>query len=221
MKKLVLLFACAFCMLSASAQSASENEGVTWGVRAGFNLSNQHGYGENAGSKPGFHVGVVADIPIISQYFYVQPGLYYTMKGYKASYSDSDDGYYWKETEKTTPSFLEIPILLSGRYAFNDKVGVQVDFGPYLAIGIAGKYKDEETETYDGETDTDKYDCDYFGDKKGIGGKRFDFGLSVGAGVTFVKHYYLGLHYELGLTNAYKYEKIKNRNFMISLGYNF
>ncbi len=241
MKKSVLIAACAFCMLSASAQS--ESEGITWGIRAGLNVSNQHGNGENAGSKAGFNVGIVADIPIISQYFYIQPGLYYTMKGFKATSLESS--WYWnydKHTEKVNPYYIEIPILLSGRYNITDKVQVQVNFGPYFAIGIAGKYKtkDEWANNYTEESGIDRWQCDYFGPYNdfyfgegkysgGLKGKRFDCGLSIGAGFTFVKHYYIGFQYELGLTNAYtdefikytRFDSIKNRNWMISLGYNF
>ncbi|MCD8288610.1 MAG: PorT family protein [Prevotella sp.] len=240
MKKLVLIAACAFCVLTASAQS--DSEGITWGIRGGLNVSNQHGNGENAGSKAGFNVGVVADIPIISQYFYIQPGLYYTMKGYRATDKDSGDWGYDKYTEKVNPYYIEIPILLSGRYNITDKVQVQVNAGPYFAIGIAGKYKTkDEWETYYNDNYwVDKWQCDYFGPYNdyyfgegkysgGLEGKRFECGLSFGAGFTFVKHYYIGFQYELGLTNAYsdnliqysRFDSIKNRNCMISLGYNF
>ncbi|MCD7713910.1 MAG: PorT family protein [Prevotella sp.] len=212
MKKLVLIVACALCVLTASAQSERESEGVTWGVRAGLNVANQHDDGENAGSKAGFHVGVVVDIPVVSKYFYIQPGLYFTQKGFK--YTEADG--YSKYTEKVTPSYIEIPVLLSGRYAFNDKIQAQVNFGPYFAVGVAGKYK----EKYSSKNNKEEISCDYFGDD-GLGGKRFDCGLSIGAGITFVKHYYIGFQYEIGLTDAYSYETIKNRNCMISIGYNF
>lgn len=48
-------------------------------------------------------------------------------------------------------------------------------------------------------------------------------GLQVGAGVTFAQHYYIGFAYQFGLVNTTNYDKetVKNKNWMISLGYNF
>ena len=59
---------------------------------------------------------------------------------------------------------------------------------------------------------------DYFNDNF----KRFDAGFIFGAGVTF-GHIFVGMNYELGLSNNLKDSDIsqKNRNFSINLGYNF
>ncbi|MCD8282585.1 MAG: PorT family protein [Prevotella sp.] len=224
MKKLVLVVACTLCMLSVSAQS-EKSEGVTWGIRAGLNVANQHDAsidgGGNGGTRLGFNVGVIADIPIVSGQFYFQPGLYFTTKGFK--YTESDGGKSWKEEYiwKTTPSYIEIPLLLSARYAICDKIVAQVNFGPYFAVGVTGKYKHIYKYSDNGGSQSDSDDWDYFGEDDGVCGKRFDCGVSLGGGVTFVKHIYLGFQYEFGFTNAYKEMGIKNRNCMISLGYNF
>ncbi|MCD8288876.1 MAG: PorT family protein [Prevotella sp.] len=220
MKKLVLVVACAFCMLSASAQIVnsrssitktvkSDKEKATWGLRAGLNVANMkeswYGESESYGARMGYHVGVILDIPVVSQYFYIQPGLYLTQKGYK----DSEDGY----TDKANPTYVEIPILLSGRYNITNSVQAQLHLGPYFAVGVFGnfteEYKDEWSESYGCWDDTDF--------------KRFDCGLSFGAGFLFSKHYYIGFQYDFGLMNLSDYGdgSIKNRNCMISLGYNF
>ncbi|MCD8275111.1 MAG: porin family protein [Alistipes sp.] len=48
-----------------------------------------------------------------------------------------------------------------------------------------------------------------------------DFGLKIGVGATW-KSIYLGVGYELGFLNlGYDDLKAKNRNFMVSVGYNF
>ncbi|MCD8265590.1 MAG: PorT family protein [Prevotellaceae bacterium] len=219
MRKYFVLAAFAMCAVAASAQRANSSASlkqeqdvdmkVHFGVRVGLNVPNMTekggGESENMGSTIGWHIGAIADIPLVKNYFYITPGLYFTQKGYKYSeYGDKD---------KANPMYLEIPILFSGRYTFGI-AQLQVNFGPYFAVGVAGK----EKETYDGDTDKD----DFFGKDSGI--KRFDAGLSVGAGVTLAQHYYVGIQYEAGLANLYDGggdDKLRNKNFMVTVGYNF
>lgn len=223
MKKVLLVAACAFCALTVSAQRASSSStsffstekvesGVQFGIRAGLNFSNmsysEDGYSLSPKSRTSFHVGLIADIPVVES-FYVQTGLYFQNKGWKLEYE-------YEETETAKPMYLEIPILASYRYNFSDAAQLQINFGPYFAYGIGGKVKWESDE-YE-EEEYDFFDKDNF--------KRFDMGLQVGAGILLGQHYYLGFAYEFGLTNIadvdddddYSY---KNRNWMISLGYNF
>lgn len=218
MKKTLLLLVCAISALTVSAQRAVStsssvfsteraDQPVTFGIRGGVNFAKQtasaDGYSASAKSNVGFNVGVSVDIPMLES-LYLQTGLYYTVKGYKLDVED----YEYEEvyTEKTNPSYLEIPILASYRYNFSDRTQLQINFGPYVACGIAGKYK------YDGEEE------DFFGDAN----KRFDAGLAFGAGMTF-GHFFVGLNYDLGLTNTLKDSdaSFKNRSLSINVGYNF
>ena len=157
-------------------------------------------------NRANWHVGVIADIPLM-QSLYVQTGLYLQNKGYKEKEGDYE--------LTANPMYLEIPVLASYRYNFGDAAQLQFNVGPYFAYGVGGKIK----ETDDG--DEDKWDC--FGDK-GADWKRFDCGLQIGAGLTVAKHYYIGAAYEFGFSNIAKNSgdgKLKNRNWMISVGYNF
>ena len=218
MKKILLVLMCAVCTLTASAQYASDggsffsaeksDQPVTFGIRGGVNFAKQtassNGYNFSAKNNVGFNVGVCVDIPMMES-LYLQSGLYYTVKGYKLE----EDG----ETEKATPAYLEIPILASYRYNLGSSTQLQVNFGPYLAYGIGGKYKWE----YEGESE----DMDYFDDENDT--KRFDAGLAFGAGVTF-GHIFVGINYDLGLTNIIKDGddgSLKNRCLSINVGYNF
>lgn len=230
MKKFFIVIACAVLSLSASAQRASSSSssffstekvdgGVQFGIRAGLNLANvsasEDDYSYSPDSRATFHVGVIADIPLMES-LYVQTGLFLQNKGFKIKNSDEDEGF--KQTAK--PMYLELPILASYRYNFSDALQLQINAGPYLAYGIGGKIKEE----FDG--DSEEYD--YFGsddDDDSYGVKRFDMGLQFGAGLTISKHYYLGVSYQLGLTNiadgAEDGYSLKNKNLMISVGYNF
>lgn len=217
MKKFLFLVVCVLCTWAASAQYASDASGsffsvekadqpVTFGIRGGVNFAKQtassDGYDFSAKNNVGFNVGVCVDIPLLES-LYLQSGLYYTVKGYKI-----EEG---SEKEKATPSYLEIPILASYRYNFSNSTQLQINFGPYLAYGIAGKYKWE----YDSKNEDEKYfDDDDI--------KKFDAGLAFGAGITF-SHIFVGINYDLGLTNVWKDSDIslKNRCLSINLGYNF
>lgn len=216
------------CVFGASAQRASSSstsffstekadQGITWGIRGGLNLSNMKisdgSSSESADSKPGFNIGVSVDIPLL-QSLYLQSGLYYTTKGYKHSEEYDRE----KDEVKVISQYLELPVMASYRYNFNETAQLQVNFGPYFAYGIGGKAK--ESYEYNGDKDEDKYDL--FG-KEGIL-NRFDAGLGIGAGITLSK-FFIGINYQFGLANIAKDApndySIKNKNFSINIGYNF
>lgn len=242
MKKLLLIVMCAVCVLTASAQrigssSASsshkgynkEKKSVIFGVRAGMNISNNDGnigdY-DDFNSRIGFNFGINVDIPV-SNVFYLQTGLFVTQKG--AEEEIVEDEYRESKTEvKANPLYLQIPVLASFRYDITDIAQLQFNLGPYFAYGIQGTLK--ITESYEYNDEDNVYVLDFFDDDYGIGGKRFEVGLQIGAGVT-VNKFYIGCTYEHGLTNAFEYkyknnnkyvkDKGKNSNFMINVGYNF
>lgn len=234
-------------MLTASAQEKK----VAFGVRAGLNLSNVNskytgalGEGESASeyeqdmnNRAGFHLGVVMDWNV-ARNFYIQPGLYFTTRGAKLEDGETYNGESYSYTEKWNANYLQIPILASYRIPLGEKVKLGIDVGPYLAVGLGGKVKWEDSYTYDGETETDKGDYKIFGtgsegdpdtgegyEERG-GLKRFDAGLRFGLGVHISK-FYVGVNYDLGLANLAlsdnwgKDMKLRNRNLGISVGFTF
>ncbi len=230
MKKFILSLAAALVAITASAQRASStsssffstekaDQGVTFGVKAGLNVANFSGDVEDLDSRAAFHAGVTVDIPIV-QSIAIQTGLLFSSKGAKFSYEDDEES----EELKFKPMYLEIPILASYRYNFNESTQLQVNFGPYFAVGVGGKVKEEYVNKYWGD-ETEEGELDFFGDEddeESMGMKRFDAGLQIGAGVTFLKHINVGLAYQFGLANMWREEgSVKNRNFMLSVGYLF
>ena len=233
MKKLFLTALAVVSALGLSAQRASDSsefsfwdtdeveQSIVIGPRVGLNVST---YSvdkiddSDLGSKVGFSAGLAVEFPIVRS-FYINTGLFYTVKGAKED--SSEEGYTDKLT--MTAGYLELPVYASYRLNFAEESQLQVNFGPYFAYGVNGKMKFE-----DGD---EKYDMDMFGvadeddeDSKG-GLKRFDFGLGVGLGYTLHK-VYLGMNYQFGLVNIadkkeWENASIKNSNFNISLGYNF
>lgn len=242
MKKLILLTVLGLAgAATVSAQSLGNMFGndekgeITFGVRAGMNISNISGeYGPksklNLDSRIGFQVGAIVDLPITNG-FYIQPGLFITTRGAKKKTTERDEEYTYKSTDKYNPIYLQIPVLASFRTDISQSVKVQVNVGPYFSLGLGGKQKSEYEET---GLSTEKEEMPFFGkstDKEEhFGAKRFDLGLSFGAGVTIKEHYYVGIQYDLGLMNMAIHDreygwgdkaKFHNGNFAIQLGYNF
>lgn len=225
MKKYLLIVICAVFAMTASAQRARSSSSsffstersdapISWTVTAGLNLTNmsfsQEGLHTSPDSRAGLNVGVYVDIPLIESIF-IKSGLLYSAKGCKYEVGNYEETY--------SPAYLELPILASYRYSFSDAAQLQFNVGPYLAYGIGGKSKVENGRDSDEE--------DFFGDNSDT--QRFDAGLHLGAGITVSSHYYLGLSYQWGFANVLSNShdnhndglSIKNRNFMINLGYTF
>lgn len=258
MQKL-LLFASALLIGGAYLSDIQAQDKVTWGIRGGLNISNIGGnikdddhWGGNHISFPakvGFNLGVIADIEL-GKSFYLQPGFYYSNKGFK--YKWENDGE--KEIDKFGLNYFEIPILASYKLNINDNLRWEINAGPYIAVGIAGKdkykYSGEDPDySYSvpafgtGKTEVEDSEGDKFDTyKRGL--KRFDFGLQFATGLTIKEHYYVGLRYDLGLLNGCNtsdeespfyidHDSLqqwgvdiddyvgKLRNFSICFGYNF
>ncbi len=266
----------ALALMASTASAMTTNDpvqevdkAVHFGIRTGLNVASVCNdlYGDKYGDmqpRLGFHLGVIADVPLVKNCLYVTPGLYLTQKGAKyqmdVSAFATEFSYSHKEESKINPLYLEVPILLSGRCTFG-MAQVQLNLGPYIAVGLAGKSKASGrlSLTYDGKTyenNTPERKTDLFKDcvitdpaddeastVKAPMMRRFDAGLSFGVGVTLARHYYVGIQYELGLVDTYSsayksetkkslaseeveggsycYKPTRNRNFMITVGYNF
>ena len=177
-------------------------------------------------TRIGFNAGFNVDIPV-TQSMYVQTGLYYTQKGARWKDSEKISGYKYEEKDSWKPGVLELPILASYRYNFNDNVQLQVNTGPYFAVGINGKWK--ESITIDGESvSDDDDDMPLFGEDEDGDHcfKRFDAGWQIGLGFT-IKKFYIGYTFEAGFSNLAHSDwwddnvSIKTRNHMINIGVNF
>lgn len=218
MRKLLLCAA----MIAGTVCMGHAQEKITFGVRAGLNVNSLSVSGESGlKSRVGYHVGAVMDWNVAKN-LYVQPGLYFTTRGAKTSEEGMD--------MKINMNYLQISV--SYRFPVSEKVKIDVNAGPYIALGLGGKMKYSEGDwddygyySYDYDYDYDDwYDDDemkMFG-SEGLC-KRFDAGLRFGAGV-HIQRFSIGLCYDLGLTNIARGEskmKIKNGSFQISLGYNF
>jgi len=195
-------------------------------VKAGLNLSNML-YKDNDATLsdhfkmiPGFHIGATAEFPI-NKMFSFEPGLLLSTKGYKAEESETYQGVTSEYKANLTLYYIDIP--LNAKATF-DVGGVKIygAFGPYLGIGLSGKGKTETN--YMGQTESDNHDVKWGSDAENDDLKRFDFGLTFGAGAE-IKSFLFGISYGLGLVNISSYTdggtKACNRVLGISVGYKF
>lgn len=219
MKKLLL---CAALLVGAVCTAhAQEQKKISFGVRMGFNASSLSTAGDLKGveykCRPGFHVGAVMDYNIAKN-LYLQPGLYFTQRG--GNWEEKDEGNSC--SEKINMNYIQIPVTVAYRLPVGENLNIDLNAGPYVAIGIGGTIKTRYSE--DGEVMTDKVNVFKSSTDDEAGGdfSRFDAGLRFGAGV-HIKRFYVGLAYDLGVTSLSKDkdEKIRNGSFQVSLGYNF
>lgn len=187
------------------------------GLQAGLNLSNQvwkdddDTYSDEFDMLLGFNAGLTIEVGF-GDLIGLEVGLLADNKGFKAE--ESIDGE--KLSAKASLLYLDIPVLIKVGPSFGPaKVFAAV--GPYIGVGLAGKYKVEvlgEEEDEDVTWGNDEED-DY---------KRLDYGAKFGIG-TEVMNFTLGAYYSLGLANLSTITdngaKMSNNVFSISVGYKF
>ncbi len=204
MKRLTTLFIITLAIVSqVQAQS--------FGVQAGFNFSSMlekddDGKDNNYKIAPGFNIGGVAEMPITDM-FSVQAKLLFTSKGfnYKTSSSSTKVNCFL--------FYTEIPIMAKANFEISD-IGVFGLLGPYFGFGLGGRLKSGSTTV----------SIDWGSDGNNDDLKRFDFGMSIGAGVN-ISVFQFGMNYNLGLANISAYTddgtKNKNRSFNLFAVYVF
>ncbi len=179
----------------SSKRSQPSSPSLSFGVRAGLNMATtafDDKY-SGTGSVSKFHLGVTMDVPI-TEMLYFSTALLYSAKGYK--YDDNTI------SETGSANFVDIPLQIALRLQLGSSVALQPSVGPYIAMGIGGDIEGEKNKTsYSGKF------SDHF--------SSFDYGLQLGAQLIISDHFNFGAAYQAGMGDY------RNRNLMISLGYNF
>ena len=200
MKKSTLLFASVFliCMTSISVRAQDKEEIIAphFGIKGGMNFSNLLSKdADKTKILAGFNAGVFLKMPV-SRFFAVQPELYYTTKGAEVTYNNLLlDG-----TARFTYNYIEVPLLL----VVNITDNFNVHLGPYAAIMISGKVKNESNINlfnYEENIDTQDYN-------------RLDAGLTAGLGVDFGL-FGMGVRYNYGLTKVGKEQTFMGKTYII------
>ncbi|MFV0331567.1 MAG: porin family protein [Dysgonomonas sp.] len=200
--------------------ASAQDKPLTFGVKAGMNMSNVSGDFEDSKLKVGFNVGVTADYALTPD-FYLLTGLEFTTKGSKV-----DDN----TNLKLNLSYLQLPIHAGYKITVSNDTRILFHAGPYLAYAVDGKWKVKEGGS---EVSVGAFSDD--AEAGGIKMKRFDFGLGFGVGAEFGK-INAGVNCDFGLVNISDFGifdmdewgqfdgsdvSVKNMNVSISLGYKF
>ena len=160
-------------------------------------------YSSDYKTKVGFHLGGTAEFEITDMFSF-ETGLFLSTQGYKVNTIFGD--------YKTNLLYFNIPITGKARYEFDD-FNIYGLFGPYIGLGLSGKVK-----SGDNSTNID------WGSGEDNDLKRFDLGITIGAGVEYGP-YLAGISYNLGLANIAAQNdggyRVKNRVFAITIGYRF
>lgn len=216
----ILLF---FTTTALAQQIWTEREGITFGIRGGFDMQNitginQSGDEVNNSLTPAYNFGFTAEIPL-APHFYLQPGLLYTTKGAEGE----------NETTTFRTTYLELPVNLLYKPILANG-NLMVGFGPYVGMGISGNVEGENIEGSAGNADvrfqntvssTDPADVEYF--------RPVDAGANFIVGYEFANRISVQLNAQLGLVDINpNYENrandntsLKNTGFGVSVGYRF
>jgi hypothetical protein len=211
--KIRLLSIALILVLSTSFAIAQEKTKMSVGILGGLNFQNLNGK-LSSGDKLkndmllGFHAGVNVQIPIAPE-FYFQPGLMFSQKGAKNTYTIMGAEF----TDQIKINYIEMPLNLVYKGAIGNGF-VMLGFGPYLAYGISGK------QIFEGKSITFERGADY---------NAFDAGANIFAGYEMSSGLFLQLDTQFGMLNINPKDKnttndqstAKNTGFGLSLGYRF
>jgi opacity protein-like surface antigen len=212
MKKIILSAA----ILAAVNFSATAQEAMKFGVKAGVNFATFGGDANNAESRTGFHAGAVAEFKL-SENFSIQPELLYSQMGSKTNESVNEFGVNFREEVSNKYDYISLPIL--AKYYIIK--GLSIEAGPQ--IGFLVSAKGELDRTVNGESISTSADV-----KDST--KSIDFGLAGGlaydlpVGLFFQARYYAGISNiadEEGSDNGDSDFEVKNMAIQLSIGYKF
>ncbi|APG59381.1 porin family protein [Christiangramia salexigens] len=197
MKKTILLVAIAIIGFGASSNA---QEYWNFGVKGGANLTNMTSDGfENNKSRTGFHLGVLAEIPV-SDKFSVQPEVLYSTQG------TEDEGSNFKDEYRL--DYIQVPVI--AKIYLVD--GLALEAGPSFNFLVNEEYNFESN--FVDLTDKSEY------------ASTFEFGGALGLSYKFNNGFFLSGRYTQGFTDAFDSDSfdddaIKNNGFQLGVGVQF
>lgn len=201
MNRMKLVCIAAFVALTVGAgQVNAQDKPVTFGVKAGLNLSTLGGDVDDMKSIFKYQFGITTDIAL-TENLYILTGLDFQTKGAKYKPESS-------ASIKYNPMYLQMPAHIGYKLSLAPSLKLVVNAGPYIAYGIGGKAKGGDE------------DLKLFSDEGTL--KRLDYGVGGGIGVE-LGWLSVGGGYDLGLANISDTDggKIRNRNAYVTVGIKF
>ncbi len=188
------------------------------GLRAGFNLSNVYGSGNNFDNtkiKPGFQVGIVGEY-FLGESVYIQPGISFATQGFITTGTSNTGQEQVNYTRKTSLHYIQVPINIQYKWDLGE-VAWLFQGGPYLGYGLGGKVTWKSGSNH-GSNDVkfeEGYDAgvEYYD-------SAIDFGIGIGTGIQF-HNFQFGVGYHMGLTSLLKSYDLKNNGLTLTATYMF
>ncbi|WP_207492580.1 porin family protein [Aridibaculum aurantiacum] len=221
MKKVFLLAAAS--LLATAGFSQVRFGGQALGVVSSASVGEEM-EGMKKSMKPGFGIGVVAEIGLTDA-LTLRPSLNYLQKGVKMKGSGNTDVGTYSGEMKVNMNYLELPVVLA--YNINTANGkVFFGAGPSLGYGIGGKTKVDMTVSFPSipgmpaqhhseDAKTFKKEED-----EGAGFKRFDFSANVIAGMQFNSGFFVNAGGLFGLSNIGSEDsKYRNIGAQLTVGF--
>ncbi|MDP2685790.1 MAG: porin family protein [Aequorivita sp.] len=194
MKKILLFVAVVIFTLNSNAQGE-----FRIGFKAGVNVASIGGddtFGIGSfGSRTGFHVGALVEVPI-NEKFSIQPEILYSAKGSNYDFSSGDTDIKL--------DYIDLPILVK----YHIIQGLSAELGPVIGVLVKADADDGD------ETEDIK---EFY--------KSTDIGLGVGASYRLPMGVFFSLRYNKGLTDINDDPDFNGKNqnnvFQASAGYSF
>lgn len=197
------------------------------GVRIGVNSSNRT-FGNEYFKKwnknswgTGFEAGVVANLNM-RDYFTLQPGFFFQSRSGNFSYAqdyigDNNEPKVFTQLGHYRYYSFVIPVMASFHFNISHSLRWTVEGGPYAQFRISGNDNDKIT-VIDSKADITSPSFSTYAKPAG-----FDFGLKIGTGLTFKRHYSFNVHYLAGGRKAWKSPHAggHNKAWSFTLGYDF
>lgn len=171
--------------------------------------------------KIGFHVGAYLDYVLNkdkSNELVIEGGLLFDTKG---SVQDQTEIGLPIENKWNT-YYVDVPLLFKYRYRFRSLNKVYVAVGPYVGIGLFGKRT--QTQTIDGQSNTEKFTIKWGDDDAIHDMKRLDYGATARIGFLAVNGLDIAVSYDYGLPNIASMGsniEMNNQVMRLSVGYHF
>jgi hypothetical protein len=188
-------------------------------IQGGLNLANitktSDGQTSDNNILPSFNVGLLGRFGLSST-FDLESGLLLTGHGSKAETYFNGGNDYVKS--RFNPFYIQVPLNAVVKIPLEKETNVFFNAGPYVAMGIGGKSRQESKfgPLMASSTETIKFsNDDPFTSQEEDAGydrlKRFDYGLNFGGGIEF-SHVILKVNYGLGLAKINSTESNNNYN---------
>ena len=207
MKKIFALIAAALvCAGSATAANP------TFGIKAGFDMTNFWGEDMPHGMKPGYQAGVFLEYRFANAPIAIAPEIVFAAQGGKFNVGEETGLNFAKNADVTyNTNYINIPVMLK----FYATPSFSIDFGPQLGFNVYSKATLSARDASYSASASVTVDM-------GELTNSVDFALGLGGTYNITSNAFLQARYTMGMTHVFKQGiDANNGNIQIAFGYRF